>query len=98
MKNVKKKSMIAAFIVMVVLAGCGSKEVVMKEFTSKDQTVSIQMNKEWVVQEGIVEEELSWAAEGWIAMASEMDLRQLLLRRCRNIFITSVTWIILRNW
>lgn len=71
MKNVKKKSMIAAFIVMVVLAGCGSKEVVMKEFTSKDQTVSIQMNKEWVVQEGIVEEELSWAAEGWIAMASE---------------------------
>lgn len=79
MRGRRKKGIIAVLALMAMLAGCGSKEVVMKEFTSKDQTVSIQMNEEWVEHEDIIEEDLRWAAEGWIAMTSENGAEEIIV-------------------
>lgn len=55
----------AVMVLAWMLAGCGSKEVVMKEFTSEDQTVSIQMNEEWNT------ESVGAGSEGWIVAGSE---------------------------
>lgn len=78
MKNISKVIM-AVTILAMMLAGCGSKEVVMKEFVSKDQSVRIQMNEEWKEQHDLVEDELSGLADGWIAVSSENGSEAILV-------------------
>lgn len=65
MKNLRKDVIIVTMALILALVGCGSKEVVMKEFTSEDQTVSIQLNEEWKP------ENIGVGSEGWIAALSD---------------------------
>ena len=63
MKNIRRSMVLVAAILALILTGCGG-EVVMKEFTSADETVSIQMNEKWNVQD------MGSGSEGWVAAAS----------------------------
>lgn len=63
MKNVRRSMVLVAAVLALMLTGCGG-EVVMKEFASADETVSIQMNEKWTVQD------MSSESEGWVAAAS----------------------------
>ncbi len=65
MKRMIRNGIVAVAALTLMLAGCGSKEVVMKEFASKDQTVSIQMNETWDM------EDLGAGAEGFIGAMNE---------------------------
>ena len=65
MKNTRKKAVAVVIILALMLVGCGSKEVAMKEFTSDDQTVSIQLNEEWS------KEDMGDGSEGWIGATSK---------------------------
>ena len=73
MRNLKKNAVAVIMILMFVLVGCGSKEVIMKEFTSEDQTVSIQMNEEWKV------EDMGDGSEGWIAALSDDESQGMIV-------------------
>ncbi len=60
----KRKGQILAacmLLFVLMLSGCGSKEIVMKEFTSQDGSVSIQMNEAWNF------EDMGSGSEGWVA-------------------------------
>ena len=63
MKSTRKNVVTVVIILALMLVGCGSKEVVMKEFTSDDQTVSIRMNEEWSKED--------MGIEGWIGATSK---------------------------
>lgn len=78
MKNTRKVIM-AVTILTMMITGCGSKEVVMKEYVSKDQSVRIQMNEEWKEQHDLVEEDMSGLADGWIAASSQDDSEAILV-------------------
>lgn len=73
MRNLRKNVMIVITALMLALVGCGSKEVVMKEFSSEDQTVSIQMNEEWKV------EDMGEGSEGWIAALSDDESQGMIV-------------------
>ncbi len=82
MKNRKKTAIITAVMILaLMLAGCGSKEVVMKKFTSEDQTVSIQMNETWNA------ESMGAGSEGWIAAGSENGSEAIIvMQAAKNLY------------
>ncbi|MDE7131580.1 MAG: DUF1266 domain-containing protein [Lachnospiraceae bacterium] len=91
MKRRARNVIAAAIMLALVLAGCGSKEVVMKEFTSEDETVSIQLNEKWK------QEDIGTGAEGWIAAASEDDSEAVMvMQMAKNIYGANV--IDMDNW
>ena len=53
MKRYSVKASAAAIVMMfaVIITGCSSKEVVMKEFKSPDETVTIKLNEEWETED-----------------------------------------------
>lgn len=52
MKHLKKIILTGIAMALAVgMTGCGSAEVTMKEFTSKDETVSIMLNDKWTVED-----------------------------------------------
>ena len=61
MKKTKRTLVMLVMILAMVLAGCGGKEVVMKEFTSEDGSVSVQMDESWAI------EDMGAGTESWIA-------------------------------
>lgn len=61
MKRAGKVIVMLVMALAMALAGCGSKEVVMKEFTSEDGTVSISMNENWKI------EDMGEGSESWVA-------------------------------
>lgn len=63
MRKVRRSMVLVAAVLALILTGCGG-EVVMKGFTSTDETVSIQMNEKWTVQD------MGSGSEGWVAAAS----------------------------
>ncbi len=63
MKKVKRSMVLAAVALALILTGCGG-AVVMKEFTSADETVSIQMSEKWTA------EDMGAGSEGWVAAAN----------------------------
>ncbi len=63
-KHSKKMSLIAMIMLLaVVMTGCGGKEVVMKEFKSPDETVTIKLNEEWNAED--------MGADGWIGASNK---------------------------
>ncbi|MCI8615814.1 MAG: DUF1266 domain-containing protein [Lachnospiraceae bacterium] len=69
MKKRKKKVIILAMAIALMVAGCGKsgKEIVLKEFVSDDETVSIQLDESWS-PEKINDES---GSEGWVAAFTE---------------------------
>lgn len=65
MKKHSKKLSILAIIMMLatVLAGCGGKEVVMKEFKSPDETVTLQLDETWSTED--------MGVDGWIGASNK---------------------------
>ena len=49
MKKSTKAMLMLVMMLALVLAGCGSKEVTMKEFASSDGTVTISMDEKWQI-------------------------------------------------
>ena len=91
MKRMTRNIIAAAIMLALLLAGCGNKEVVMKEFTSEDETVSIQLNEKWK------QEDIGTGAEGWIAAASEDDSEAVMvMQMAKNIYGANV--IDMDNW
>ena len=91
MKRMTRNVIAAAIMLALMLAGCGNKEVVMKEFTSEDETVSIQLNEKWK------QEDIGTGAEGWIAAASEDDSEAVMvMQMAKNIYGANV--IDMDNW
>ncbi len=85
MKRVMKSVMAAVVMLTLVLAGCGNTEVVMKEFTSEDGTVSIQFNEKWE------QEDMGSGAEGWIAGVSENGSDAVMvMQMAKNIYGTNI--------
>ncbi len=63
-KHVGKVYLIAVVMMLAaVIAGCGGKEVVMKEFRSPDETVTIKLNEEWQAE--------NMGFDGWVAAANK---------------------------
>lgn len=86
MKNTRKKAVAVVIILSLMLVGCGSKEVVMKEFTSDDQTVSIQLNEEWS------KEDMGTGSEGWIGAASKNGTEAIIvMQMAKNLYGASIT-------
>ena len=73
MKRSKKALLMLVMMLALVLAGCGSKEVTMKEYTSSDGTVSINMDETWQV------EDMGVGCEGWIAVFTEDGSEEILV-------------------
>ncbi|NBJ93279.1 DUF1266 domain-containing protein [Parablautia muri] len=71
MKKLKKKAAVLAIALLLLVTGCGNskKEIVLKEYTSEDETVSIQMDESWKV-EAVNDES---GSEGWISAFTEDD-------------------------
>lgn len=67
MSRIRRGAMVLAVLLALVIGGCGSKEVVMKEFISEDETVSISMDENWRV------EDMGAGTEGWLAAFNEDD-------------------------
>lgn len=67
MSRIRRGAMVLAVLLALVLGGCGSKEVVMKEFISEDETVSISMDENWRV------EDMGAGTEGWLAAFNDDD-------------------------
>lgn len=67
MSRIRRGAMALAVLLALVLGGCGSKEVVMKEFISEDETVSISMDENWRV------EDMGAGTEGWLAAFNDDD-------------------------
>lgn len=65
MKKSTKAMLMLAMMLALVLAGCGSKEVTMKEFASSDGTVTISMDEKWQL------EDMGVGSEGWVAAFTE---------------------------
>lgn len=85
MKMMRQRAVITVMILALLLAGCGSKEVVMKEFTSEDQTVSIQMNEEWET------ESIGAGSEGWIVAGSEDGSEAIIvMQAAKSLYSSSV--------
>lgn len=63
MKKARRSIVLVAATLALMLTACGG-EVVMKEFTSADETVSIQMNEKWTAQD------MSSETEGSVGAAS----------------------------
>lgn len=65
MKRYSVKASAAAIVMMfaVIITGCSSKEVVMKEFKSPDETVTIKLNEEWETED--------MGVDGWVAAANK---------------------------
>lgn len=86
MKIVRRNVVVTIMILVLMLAGCGSKEVVMKEFMSEDQTVSIQMNEEWET------ESIGAGSEGWIVAGSENGSEAIIvMQAAKNLYSGSVS-------
>jgi len=64
-KRYSKKLSVIAIVLMFasVIAGCGGKEVVMKEFSSPDETVTISLNEEWNSED--------MGVDGWIGASNK---------------------------
>ncbi len=89
MKNTRKNVVTVVMILALMLTGCGSKEVVMKEFTSEDQTVSIRMNEEWS-EWG--KEDMGAGNEGWIAASSKNGSEAIIvMQMAKNLYGASIT-------
>lgn len=67
----KKKTAVLAIALLLLVTGCGSseKEIVLKEYVSEDETVSIQMDESWKTE--VVNDESG--SEGWISAFTEDD-------------------------
>lgn len=95
MKKTVRNMMAVAVMLALMLTGCGSKEVVMKEFTSDDGIISIQLNEEWS------QEDMGAGAEGWIAAASKDDSEAIIvMQMAKNIYGAEMdmdSWIDLVN-
>ncbi len=65
MKKSTKAMLMLVMMLALVLAGCGSKEVTMKEFASSDGTVTISMDEKWQL------EDMGVGSEGWVAAFTE---------------------------
>lgn len=63
MKKLRKTALALVMILAMMLAGCGSKEITMKEFTSEDGSVSINMDESWALEDM----GMGTGSEGWIA-------------------------------
>lgn len=79
MRNVRQTAAAVVAMLVLVLVGCGSKEVVMKEYVSKDQSVSIQMDEEWKEQEDFISEEMEGLADGWIVASTQNESDAILV-------------------
>lgn len=91
MKKVTRNIIAAAIMLTLVLAGCGNKEVVMKEFTSADETVSIQMNEKWK------QEDMGTGGTGWVVAVSEDDSEAIMvMQMAKNIYGTNI--VDMNNW
>lgn len=95
MKKTARNMIAAAVMLALMLTGCGSKEVVMKEFTSNDGIISIQLNEEWS------QEDMGAGAEGWIAATSKDDSEAIIvMQMAKNIYGAEMdmdSWIDLVN-
>ena len=81
MKKTGKAVVMIVMMLAIVLVGCGSKEVVWKEFTSQDGTVSISMNEEWQL------EDIGAGSEGWVAAFTEDGSEGILvMQAAKSIF------------
>ena len=86
MKSIRKNVLAVVMILALMLVGCGSKEVVMKEFTSDDQTVSIRMNEEWS------KEDMGTGNEGWIGATSKNGAEGVVvMQAAKNLYGASIT-------
>lgn len=91
MKKVTRNIIVAAIMLTLVLGGCGNKAVVMKEFTSADGTISIQLNEKWK------QEDMGTGGEGWIVAVSEDDSEAIMaMQMAKNIYGTNI--IDMDNW
>ncbi len=75
MKKPGKTLFALVMILIVMLAGCGSREVVMKEFTSGDGTVSVSMNESWTPESMGTDA----GSEGWIAAFNEDESEGIII-------------------
>lgn len=95
MKKTVRNMVAVAVMLALMLTGCGSKEVVMKEFTSNDGIISIQLNEEWS------QEDMGAGAEGWIAATSKDDSEAIIvMQMAKNIYGAEMdmdSWIDLVN-
>ena len=88
MKSTRKKIVAVVIILALMLVGC-SKEVVMKEFVSDNQTISIWMNEEW--QEWSVEDR-AIGNEGWIAASSQNGAEAIIVMQiAKNLYGVNIT-------
>ena len=78
MKKSTKAMLMLVMMLALVLAGCGSKEVTMKEFASSDGTVTISMDEKWQL------EDMGVGSEGWWQHLLKMVPRESLLCRCQR--------------
>ena len=86
MKSTRKNVVTVVIILALMLVGCGSKEVVMKIFTSDDQTVRIWMNEEWS------KEDMGTGTEGWIGATSKNGTEAIIvMQRAKNLYGASIT-------
>ncbi len=91
MKRIRRSVIAVVLMFALMLAGCGSKEVVMKEFTSKDGIISIQLDEEWK------QEDMGTGAEGWIAATSEDESDAIIvMQMAKNIYGANI--IDMDNW
>ncbi|MDE7231704.1 MAG: hypothetical protein K2N37_01310 [Lachnospiraceae bacterium] len=82
MKNVKRSMVLIAVTLALILTGCGG-AVVMKEFTSGDGTVSIQMNEKWTA------EDMGAGSEGWVAAANANGSEAIIVMQLpKNVYGT----------
>lgn len=67
----KKKAAILAAALLLLVTGCGNseKEVILKEYISEDETVSIQMDESWEAE--VVNDESG--SEGWVSAFTQDD-------------------------
>ena len=85
MKRVTRSVMAAVVMLVLMLAGCGNAEVVMKEFTSADETVRIQLNEKWK------QEDMGTVGAGWVVAVSEDDSDAVMVMQMpKNIYGTNI--------
>lgn len=84
MRKMWKKAVVLAALLALVLAGCGGKEVVMKEFISEDETVSISMDETWKVED--------MGVESWIAAFNDDGSEGIILMQlAKNVYGSNVS-------